>query len=134
MPKTSPRLTETERAERRARDRDRLQHATEALLSGDGWQRWVRWVTARATFHAYSLVILSPCVCGERAPWFAVDDMSSESFRPMDARGSVAAAVEETDLSDGDRRPDLSGADVRGFTERGGRRVGNTRSQGHRET
>jgi antirestriction protein ArdC len=50
--KTSRRLTEAERAERRARDRDRLQHATEALLSSNGWRRWVK---ARATFHSYSL-------------------------------------------------------------------------------
>ena len=59
MAKTSRRLTEAERAERRARDRDRLQHATEALLSIDGWQRWVK---ARTTFHSYSLVISGPSV------------------------------------------------------------------------
>lgn len=52
MPKSSRKPTDAQRAERRARDRDRLQHATEALLSSEGWKRWVR---ARATFHSYSL-------------------------------------------------------------------------------
>jgi antirestriction protein ArdC len=52
MAKTSRRLSDAERAERRARDRDRLRQATEALLSSEGWQRWVR---ARATFHHYSM-------------------------------------------------------------------------------
>ncbi len=40
--KTSRRLTEQERAERRREDRERLQHAAEQLLSSDGWKRWVR--------------------------------------------------------------------------------------------
>ncbi len=35
-------LTDTERAERRQADRDRLEQAARALLSTDGWQRWVR--------------------------------------------------------------------------------------------
>jgi len=35
-------LTDAERAERRAADRDRLEHAARALLSSEGWQRWVR--------------------------------------------------------------------------------------------
>lgn len=34
--------TEDERAERRRNDRDRLERAARALLSSDGWQRWVR--------------------------------------------------------------------------------------------
>jgi hypothetical protein len=34
-------LTEAERAERRQADRDRLQHSVSALLSSEGWQRWV---------------------------------------------------------------------------------------------
>jgi hypothetical protein len=38
----SRRLTEQERAERRRRDRERLQHAAKQLLSSNGWQRWVR--------------------------------------------------------------------------------------------
>ena len=35
-------LTDAEREERRARDRERLKHAAEQLLSSHGWQRWVR--------------------------------------------------------------------------------------------
>jgi hypothetical protein len=35
-------LTDAERAERRQADRDRLEHAARALLSSDGWQRWVK--------------------------------------------------------------------------------------------
>jgi hypothetical protein len=35
-------LTEAERAERREADRDRLEQAARALLSSEGWQRWVR--------------------------------------------------------------------------------------------
>jgi hypothetical protein len=35
-------LTDAERAVRRQADRDRLEHAARALLSSDGWQRWVK--------------------------------------------------------------------------------------------
>jgi hypothetical protein len=40
--KSSRRLTEQERAERRRQDRERLQFAAEQLLSSEGWRRWVR--------------------------------------------------------------------------------------------
>jgi hypothetical protein len=39
---THRRLTETERAERRKADRERLEQAARALLTSEGWQRWVR--------------------------------------------------------------------------------------------
>ncbi len=52
MAKTKSRLRDVERAERRARGRERLRAATRELLSSEGWQRWVR---ARALFHSYSL-------------------------------------------------------------------------------
>jgi hypothetical protein len=35
-------LADAERAERRQADRDRLEQAARALLSSDGWQRWVK--------------------------------------------------------------------------------------------
>jgi antirestriction protein ArdC len=35
-------LSETERAERRTADRERLEQAARALLNSEGWQRWVR--------------------------------------------------------------------------------------------
>jgi N-terminal domain of anti-restriction factor ArdC len=65
MAETKRRLSEDERAERRARDRERLQHAAEQLLTSDGWQRWVR---ARALFHNYSLhnCLLLAAQCHER--------------------------------------------------------------------
>ena len=40
--KSSRRRSEQERAERRQADRDRLEQAARALLSSEGWQRWVR--------------------------------------------------------------------------------------------
>jgi hypothetical protein len=46
--KSARRLIEQERAERRRRDRERLQRAAEELLCSDGWARWVR---TRAMFH-----------------------------------------------------------------------------------
>ena len=49
--KSSHRLTDNERAERRRQDRERLQQAARELLSSDGWARWVR---TRAMFHNYS--------------------------------------------------------------------------------
>jgi antirestriction protein ArdC len=52
MAKSKRGLSDAERAERRREDRERLHVATEALLSSEGWQRWVR---ARAVFHSYSL-------------------------------------------------------------------------------
>lgn len=55
MARTKRRLSEAERAERRQRNRERLQAATEVLTS-EGWQRCVR---ARAVFHSYSNVIWS---------------------------------------------------------------------------
>jgi hypothetical protein len=49
--KSSHRLTDEERAERRRQDRERLQQAAQELLSSDGWARWVK---TRAMFHSYS--------------------------------------------------------------------------------
>lgn len=48
------RLTEAELEERRKRDRERLRHAAEQLLSSEGWQRWVR-VRSRNGLSRYSL-------------------------------------------------------------------------------
>ena len=46
------RLTEDERAERRAQDREYARQAVEQLRSSDGWNAWL---TARASFRNYSL-------------------------------------------------------------------------------
>lgn len=60
--KPSRRLSETERAERRRQDRERLQQAARELLSSEGWARWVR---TRSMFHAYSagncMLLASQC-------------------------------------------------------------------------
>jgi hypothetical protein len=40
--RTQPRLSDSERAERRERDREHLKQAAEQLLTSEGWQRWVR--------------------------------------------------------------------------------------------
>jgi len=42
---------DAEREQRRTAQRRELEHALEALLSSDGWRRWLR---TRATLHAYS--------------------------------------------------------------------------------
>src|SRR3954468_19493095 len=54
MPKHDRRLTEAERDERRARDRQRLKDACEQLLCSEGWQRWVR-ARARNGLGRYSV-------------------------------------------------------------------------------
>jgi hypothetical protein len=63
--KSSRRLSEQERAERRRQDRERLQRAARELLSSDGWARWVK---TRAMFHAYSAgnCMLLAAQCHER--------------------------------------------------------------------
>jgi len=63
--KSSRRASEQKRAERRQRDRERARQATEALLTSEGWQRWLR---ARAVFHCYSLqnTLLLAHQCAER--------------------------------------------------------------------
>lgn len=63
--KSSCRLSEAERAERRQRDRDRLQRAAQELLTSEGWQRWVR---VRSLFHSYSAgnCMLIALQCHER--------------------------------------------------------------------
>jgi antirestriction protein ArdC len=45
-------LTDQQRAERRARERELVQHAVEQLRCSEGWQAWLR---ARSRFHRYSL-------------------------------------------------------------------------------
>jgi hypothetical protein len=50
--KHKPQLTDDERAERRAQDREYARQAVEQLRSSDGWNAWL---TARASFRNYSL-------------------------------------------------------------------------------
>jgi len=52
-PKRRP-LTDAERQQRRAEDRQTATAAVEALKSSDGWQAWLK---VRRRFHTYSLLI-----------------------------------------------------------------------------
>jgi hypothetical protein len=69
------RLSESEREQRRERDRQRLKRATEQLLSSDGWRRWVRVRSrnglVRYSFNNQLIIALSKpdasYVCGFRA-------------------------------------------------------------------
>jgi hypothetical protein len=56
---TRSRLTDQERDERRAEDRERLKQAAEQLLTSEGWQRWVR-VRAGGGLARLSLFISGP--------------------------------------------------------------------------
>lgn len=51
---TRRRLTDDERAQRRAEDRERLERAARELLTSDGWRRWIE-VRARNGLARYSL-------------------------------------------------------------------------------
>lgn len=51
---TRRRLTDDERAQRRARDRERLEQAARELLSSEGWRRWIE-IRARNGLARYSL-------------------------------------------------------------------------------
>ena len=59
---TRRRLTDDERAQRRAQDRERLEQSARELLSSDGWRRWIE-VRARNGL-LYAVV----GGCGLRAP------------------------------------------------------------------
>ena len=50
------RLTDDERAQRRAHDRERLEQSARELLSSDGWRRWIE-IRARNGLARYSLII-----------------------------------------------------------------------------
>lgn len=54
MSRSAVRLSEAEREQRRARDRERLKAGVEQLLCSDGWQRWVR-ARARNGLSRYSV-------------------------------------------------------------------------------
>jgi hypothetical protein len=64
-------MTEEERAERRAAEREQMREAVEALRSSEGWQRWLR---VRRNFHTYSfhnqLMIAMQCPEATRVAGF----------------------------------------------------------------
>lgn len=51
MPKTRKPLSDHDRHQRRAEDRERVKQAAQELLCSEGWARWVR---TRALLHSYS--------------------------------------------------------------------------------
>ncbi len=55
MPKSRTQLTDQEREQRRAEDRERVKAAAQELLCSEWWARWVR---ARQLFHRYPAFIL----------------------------------------------------------------------------
>ena len=59
MARPRTQLTDAEREQRRRAQRKELEQALEALLTSDGWRRWLH---TRATLHAYSAnnTLLSP--------------------------------------------------------------------------
>jgi antirestriction protein ArdC len=69
--KRHPRLTDEERAERRAAERKQMQEAVEALRTSEGWQRWLR---VRRHFRDYSfanqLLIAMQCPHATRVAGF----------------------------------------------------------------
>jgi hypothetical protein len=54
MGRSTSRLSESEREQRRARDRERLKVAAEQLLTSEGWERWVH-VRSRNGLSRYSV-------------------------------------------------------------------------------
>ena len=71
--RTRRRLTEAERDARRQADRERVEQAARALLTSDGWKRWIR-VRATNGLSRYSLLIWSRRVSqprGKRCPSLA---------------------------------------------------------------
>ena len=63
-------LTGEERDAGRKADRDRLEQGARALLTTDGWQRWIR-IRATNGLSRYSLIILGDAVSAlaERLSW-----------------------------------------------------------------
>ena len=64
-------VSETERAAKRAAEREQMQAAIEALRSGEGWKRWLK---VRRHFHTYSfhnqLLIANQCPEATRVAGF----------------------------------------------------------------
>jgi hypothetical protein len=108
-------LTDGERADRRQADRDRLERAARALLSSEGWQRWVR-VRATNGLSRYSfgnqlLIAMqrpdATYVAGFRAflelnRCVRKGERAIRILAPMSVRASENSAAETDAHSDGD--------------------------------
>src|SRR5215213_8908944 len=69
-------LTEAERSARRQADRDRIEQAARALLTSDGWRRWIK-VRATNGLARYSL----------RNQWLIAIDCHARGIRPTYVAG-----------------------------------------------
>ena len=112
-------LTEAERADRRQADRDRLERAARALLSSEGWQRWVRVRStnglSRYSFHNQLLIAMqrpdATYVAGFRAflglnRCVRKGERAIRILAPMSVRRREAEQAEGnvTDQTEGPRR------------------------------
>ena len=75
-------LTDAERAARRQADRERIQHAARALLTSEGWQRWIK-VRATNGLSRYSL----------RNQWLIAVDCHARGITPTYVAGFRAFLV-----------------------------------------
>src|SRR3954452_9218348 len=99
-------VTEAERAARRQADRDRLERAARALLTSDGWQRWIQ-VRASNGLSRYSLrnqwLIAIDCHARGITPTY-VAGFRDGSPRVRSAGGSEGLALQPSQAGFG--RPD----------------------------
>ena len=109
--------TDTERAQRRQADRDRLEQAARALLTSEGWQRWVKVRStnglARYSFGNQILIALqrpdATYVAGFRA-FLQLDrcvrkgEQAIRILAPMTIKTSDNSQVERPDSGSGDQQ------------------------------
>jgi hypothetical protein len=116
----SRKITEAERAQRRAQDRERLEHAVRALLSSEGWERWVgvRSTNGLARYSFTNQILIATqrpdasYVAGFRA-FLTLDrcvrkgERAIRIFAPMNIRArETDGAAEQTEAEgDGEQRP-----------------------------
>jgi hypothetical protein len=107
--RTQPRLSDSEREDRRERDRERLKQAAEQLLTSEGWQRWVR-VRARGGLARLSLnnqlLVALSCpdatfVAGFRA-WLKLGYCVRKGERAIRIVAPMPIKRRETETADGD--------------------------------
>jgi hypothetical protein len=112
MAKTTSLLTDAERDQRRARDRERLQQTCEQLLSSEGWQRWVR-ARARNGLSRYSvsnlclIVLANPhasFVAGFKA-WLDLGYCVRKGERAIRIFAPMPIRERHPDTSDADTKP-----------------------------
>ena len=107
--RTQRRLSDSEREERRERDREHLKQAAEQLLTSDGWQRWVRVRAqgglARLSLNNQLLVAVScpeaTFVAGFRA-WLKLGYCVRKGEKAIRIVAPMPIKQRETETADGD--------------------------------